>query len=57
MAGLFDEGIMGTLEGEARELQRGKYATDPNYAAMIIAVAKGRTMRNAIAFAESKKVD
>ena len=29
-AGLFDEGIMGTLEGEARALQRGKYATDPN---------------------------
>lgn len=53
-AGLYDEGVKGNLEKEAAAIQKAGYATDPDYAASIIARAHGPTMRAGIALAEGK---
>lgn len=49
--GLFDPGVKGNLEGEAKALQAAGYATDPKYAANLIEIANGPTMRKGIALA------
>lgn len=53
-AGLFDEGVKGNLEAEAKALQRAGYATDPNYAKTMIKIFNGPTMRKAIAEAKAQ---
>jgi hypothetical protein len=53
-AGLFDEGVKGSLEKEAQALQKAGYATDPNYASSLAAVFRGATMQRAIREAEKQ---
>jgi len=55
-AGLFDEGTLGDLEGEARALQRAGFATDKSYAQYLAEVFNGRTMRRGIALATGQEV-
>lgn len=52
--GLFDPGVKGNLEGEAKALQAAGYATDPNYAKNLVEIANGPTMRKAIAMAQGE---
>lgn len=52
--GLFDPGVKGNLEGEAKALQAAGYATDPNYAKNLVEIANGPTMRKALAIAQGK---
>lgn len=51
-AGLFDDGVRGSLIKEAQALQKAGYATDEGYADQLEAVFRGRTMRRAIEEAE-----
>lgn len=51
-AGLFDEGTKGNVDKEAAALQKAGYATDPNYAKQLVAVANSPTMRQAIQHAQ-----
>jgi len=51
-AGLFDEGTKGHVDKEAAALQKAGYATDPNYAKQLVAVANSPTMRQAIQHAQ-----
>lgn len=53
-AGLFDEGTKGHLEKEAAALQKAGYATDPNYAKQLIAVANSPVMQRAIEHAQGQ---
>ena len=55
-AGLFDEGTLGNLEGEARALQRAGFATDKSYAKYLADVFNGRTMRRGIALATGQEI-
>lgn len=55
-AGLFDEGTLGDLEGEARALQRAGFATDKSYAKYLADVFNGRTMRRGIALATGQEM-
>jgi len=52
--GLFDFCVKGNMEAEAKALQRAGYATDPNYAKLMVKIFYGPTMRRAIAAAKSK---
>ncbi|WP_080433338.1 TIGR02594 family protein [Burkholderia ubonensis] len=47
-AGLYNDGVKGNLEAEARALQSAGYATDKKYAKNIIEVAGGPSMKRAI---------
>lgn len=49
--GLFDPGVKGTVEGEAKALQAAGYATDPAYASKLVEIANGPSMRKGIALA------
>jgi uncharacterized protein (TIGR02594 family) len=49
-AGLFDDGVKGTLSGEAAALLKAGYATDKKYVSKL----GGRTMRRAIAAAQKR---
>ena len=51
-AGLFDEGTKGHVDKEAAALQKAGYATDPNYAKQLVAVANSPTMQRAIQHAQ-----
>jgi len=53
-AGLFDDGVKGTLAGEAAALRKAGYATDKNYVSKLEEVFSGRTMKRAIAAAQKK---
>jgi flagellar protein FlgJ len=53
-AGLFDDGVKGTLSGEAAALLKAGYATDKNYVSKLEEVFRGRTMRRAIAAAQKR---
>lgn len=53
-AGLFDDGVRGSLEKEAQALQNAGYATDERYADNLVEVFRGRTMRQAVAAAEKE---
>ena len=53
-AGLFDEGTKGDFTKEAAALQKAGYATDPLYAAHLIAVYNGPTMQHAIRMAQAR---
>ncbi|WP_434630640.1 glucosaminidase domain-containing protein [Chromobacterium sp. CV08] len=48
-AGLLNEGVKGDLAKEAHALQKGGYATAENYAASMIELFHGPTMRRALA--------
>lgn len=52
-AGLFADGVRGNLVKEAQALQRGHYATDPEYADNLVRVFHGRTMQSALAYARA----
>lgn len=53
-AGLFDDGVKGTLSGEAAALLKAGYATDKKYVSKLEEVFRGRTMRRAIAAAQKR---
>jgi flagellar protein FlgJ len=53
-AGLFDDGVKGTLAGEAAALLKAGYATDKQYVSKLEEVFRGRTMRRAIAAAQKR---
>ena len=53
-AGLFDEGTKGDFAKEAAALQKAGYATDPLYAAHLIAVYNGPTMQRAIRLTQAQ---
>jgi DNA-binding phage protein len=53
-AGLFDEETRGSLAKEADALQKGGYATDPNYAKQLAAVYNSPIMQRAIQHAQEK---
>jgi|GEM_PF-6274359 len=49
-SGLFEENVKGNFVKEAYVLQKAGYATDPQYAAKLIKVGSGPTMRKALEF-------
>lgn len=51
-SGLYDDDVKGDLVKEARALQRGKYATDEDYADKLKEVFDGKTMQRAISAAQ-----
>ena len=53
---LFDQGILENFEKKAGALQKGGYATDPNYAQNLKAVFNGPTMQRGIALAEGNEI-
>ncbi len=54
-AGLFNDGILGSIEKEAAALQKAGYATDPHYAQSLVSVFNGRTMQNALKLAQAQQ--
>ena len=53
-AGLFDEGVKGTLSGEAAALLKAGYATDKKYVTKLEEIFGGRTMRRSIKAAQKE---
>lgn len=53
-AGLFDEGVKGTLRGEAAALLKAGYATDKKYVEKLEEVFNGRTMQRSIKAAQKE---
>lgn len=53
-AGLFDESVKGNMEAEARALQKAGYATDPQYAEKLVEIFNGKTMQQALKYAQEQ---
>ena len=53
-AGLFDESVKGNMEAEARALQKAGYATDPQYAEKLVEIFNGKTMQQALKYAQER---